>query len=128
MGQRVAVVGAIPARYGSTRLPGKALLPLAGRPMIEHVYRRVARSAEALDRVVVLTDDERIAEAVEGFGGDCEMTPAGVRQRHRPHRLGGAAVERGGGDQRPGRRAADRSRRAGRRGRGTWSSIRRIRS
>jgi 3-deoxy-manno-octulosonate cytidylyltransferase (CMP-KDO synthetase) len=69
------IVGAIPARYGSTRLPGKPLLPIAGRPMIEHVYTRVAR-ARGLERVVVLTDDERIARAVEGFGGDCEMTPA----------------------------------------------------
>jgi 3-deoxy-D-manno-octulosonate cytidylyltransferase len=43
--------------------------------MIEHVYTRVAR-ARGLDRVVVLTDDERIAQAVEAFGGDCEMTPA----------------------------------------------------
>ena len=68
-------MGAIPARYGSTRLPGKPLLPIAGRPMIEHVYTRVAR-ARGLARVVVLTDDERIARAVEGFGGDCEMTPA----------------------------------------------------
>lgn len=68
-------MGAIPARYGSTRLPGKPLLPIAGRPMIEHVYTRVAR-ARGLDRVVVLTDDERIARAVEDFGGECEMTPA----------------------------------------------------
>ena len=68
-------MGAIPARYGSTRLPGKPLLPIAGRPMIEHVYARVAR-ARGLDRVVVLTDDERIARAVEGFGGEWEMTPA----------------------------------------------------
>jgi 3-deoxy-manno-octulosonate cytidylyltransferase (CMP-KDO synthetase) len=68
-------VGAIPARYGSTRLPGKPLLPIAGRPMIEHVYTRVAR-ARGLSRVVVLTDDERIARAVEAFGGEWEMTPA----------------------------------------------------
>jgi len=68
-------VGAIPARYGSTRLPGKPLLPIAGRPMIEHVYTRVAR-ARGLERVVVLTDDERIVRAVEGFGGEVEMTPA----------------------------------------------------
>lgn len=67
-------MGAIPARYGSTRLPGKPLLPIAGRPMIEHVYTRVAR-ARGLDRVVVLTDDERIAEAVRSFGGEWEMTP-----------------------------------------------------
>ncbi|HYX24509.1 MAG TPA: 3-deoxy-manno-octulosonate cytidylyltransferase [Thermoanaerobaculia bacterium] len=69
------MVGAIPARYGSTRLPGKPLLRIAGRPMIEHVYTRVAR-ARGLDRVVVLTDDERIARAVEAFGGEWEMTPA----------------------------------------------------
>lgn len=68
------VVGAIPARYGSTRLPAKALLPIAGRPMVEHVYRRAAQ-APGLDRVVVLTDDERIAAAVRGFGGEVEMTP-----------------------------------------------------
>lgn len=67
-------MGAIPARYGSTRLPGKPLLPIAGRPMIEHVYARVAR-ARGLARVVVLTDDERIARAVEAFGGEWEMTP-----------------------------------------------------
>lgn len=69
------IVGAIPARYGSTRLPGKPLLPIAGRPMIEHVYGRVAQAA-GIDRVVVLTDDERIARAVEAFGGSWEMTPA----------------------------------------------------
>jgi 3-deoxy-manno-octulosonate cytidylyltransferase (CMP-KDO synthetase) len=72
---RSAVVAAIPARYASERLPGKALRLLAGRPMIEHVYRR-ARQAEGLDRVVVLTDDERIAAAVTGFGGEVVMTPA----------------------------------------------------
>lgn len=69
------IVAAIPARYASTRLPGKPLLELAGRPMIEHVYRRAA-AAEGVDRVVVLTDDERIVEAVRAFGGECEMTPA----------------------------------------------------
>ncbi|HYU31046.1 MAG TPA: 3-deoxy-manno-octulosonate cytidylyltransferase [Thermoanaerobaculia bacterium] len=74
-GSGSGIVGAIPARYASTRLPGKPLLPIAGRPMIEHVYERVAR-ARGLDRVVVLTDDERIARAVEAFGGAWEMTPA----------------------------------------------------
>ena len=72
---RSGLVAAIPARYASTRLPGKPLLRLAGRTMIEHVYRRT-RQAPGLDRVVVLTDDERIAGAVEGFGGEVEMTPA----------------------------------------------------
>ena len=69
------IIGAIPARYASVRLPGKPLRLLAGRPLIEHVYRR-SREAPSLSRVVVLTDDERIAEAVAGFGGECEMTPA----------------------------------------------------
>ncbi|HYO15858.1 MAG TPA: NTP transferase domain-containing protein, partial [Thermoanaerobaculia bacterium] len=64
----------MPARDGSTRRPGQPLLPIAGRPMIEHVYARVAR-ARGLARVVVLTDDERIARAVEAFGGEWEMTP-----------------------------------------------------
>jgi 3-deoxy-manno-octulosonate cytidylyltransferase (CMP-KDO synthetase) len=71
---RKAVFGAIPARYGSTRLPAKALVELAGRPMIEHVWRR-ACSAPGLQRIVVLTDDERIADVVRGFGGEVEMTP-----------------------------------------------------
>ena len=69
------MIGAIPARYASTRLPGKPLLEIAGRPMIRHVVERATR-ADGLDRVVVLTDDERIAEAVTAFGGEVEMTPA----------------------------------------------------
>lgn len=69
------VIGAIPARYGSTRLAAKALVDLAGRPMVEHVWRR-AKAARGLTRVVVLTDDERIARVVAGFGGEAEMTPA----------------------------------------------------
>lgn len=68
------IVVAIPARWGSTRLPGKPLAELAGRPMIEHVYRR-ARAARGPAQVVVLTDDQRIADAVEAFGGTVLMTP-----------------------------------------------------
>ena len=71
---RGAIIGAIPARYGSTRLPGKVLMKIAGRPMLEHVWRRASQAAE-LERVVVLTDDERIAEAAAAFGAACEMTP-----------------------------------------------------
>ncbi|MEL7059154.1 MAG: 3-deoxy-manno-octulosonate cytidylyltransferase [Acidobacteriota bacterium] len=67
--------GAIPARFASTRLPGKPLIELAGEPMIRHVVRR-AEEAGVFERVVVLTDDERIASAAESFGGDVEMTPA----------------------------------------------------
>ncbi|MCM3880865.1 MAG: 3-deoxy-manno-octulosonate cytidylyltransferase [Vicinamibacterales bacterium] len=66
-------VAVIPARYGSTRIPGKALADIDGRPMVEHVYRRAA-AAHYVDRVIVATDDERIAEAVRRFGGDVRMT------------------------------------------------------
>ncbi len=63
---------AIPARYASTRLPGKPLRLLAGRPLIEHVYRQ-ARASGALE-VVIATDDARIREVAEGFGATVCMT------------------------------------------------------
>jgi 3-deoxy-manno-octulosonate cytidylyltransferase (CMP-KDO synthetase) len=69
----VNIVVVIPARYGSTRLPGKPLVSLAGKPMIQRVYER-ARMAERADRVIVATDDERIVKAVESFGGEARMT------------------------------------------------------
>ena len=68
-----SVLAVIPARYHSTRLPGKPLADIAGRPMIEHVYRR-AQAARLVDAVLVATDDERIADAVAGFGGVACMT------------------------------------------------------
>jgi 3-deoxy-manno-octulosonate cytidylyltransferase (CMP-KDO synthetase) len=71
-------VAVIPARYASTRFPGKALADIAGRPMIEHVYRR-ASAAHNVDAVVVATDDTRIADAVARFGGDVRMTRASHR-------------------------------------------------
>ncbi|HWP99206.1 MAG TPA: 3-deoxy-manno-octulosonate cytidylyltransferase [Vicinamibacterales bacterium] len=67
------VVAVIPARYGSTRFPGKPLADLAGRPIVEHVYRRVA-ACEAIGAVVVATDDERIRAVVEAFGGRAVLT------------------------------------------------------
>ena len=70
-----SVAGIIPARYASTRLPGKPLKPILGKPMIQHVYERCAASA-ALDHLYVATDDERIRDAVEGFGGKAVMTRA----------------------------------------------------
>ena len=63
---------AIPARYASTRLPGKPLRLLAGRPLIGHVYRRALASG-ALE-VVIATDDARIREVAEGFGATVCMT------------------------------------------------------
>jgi 3-deoxy-manno-octulosonate cytidylyltransferase (CMP-KDO synthetase) len=73
---RVVVV--IPARYGSTRLPGKPLVTLAGKPMIQRVYERV-KLARRVDRIIVATDDERIVKAVEAFGGEARMTRADHR-------------------------------------------------
>lgn len=67
------VIGIIPARYGSTRLPGKPLLDIGGKPMVQWVYE-VAREASLLERVIVATDDRRILEAVEAFGGEARMT------------------------------------------------------
>lgn len=69
----VKVVALIPARWGSTRFPGKALTPLLGRPMIEHVYRR-ALTIEGLDEVWVATDSKEIEMAVANFGGRVLMT------------------------------------------------------
>ena len=65
----------IPARYASSRLPGKPLVPLAGKPMIQHVWERVRR-AQKVSRVLVATDDERIRRAVTEFGGEAVMTRA----------------------------------------------------
>ncbi len=65
----------IPARWGSTRFPGKPLAMLAGRPLVQHVVEAALRSG-AFERVVVATDDERIAEAVSRFGGNVERTSA----------------------------------------------------
>ncbi len=62
----------IPARYASSRFPGKPLAMLSGKPMIQHVWER-ARASKA-DRVLVATDDERIFNAVKNFGGDAVMT------------------------------------------------------
>ena len=70
MGDPVAV---IPARYASTRLPGKPLAPIDGRPMIQWVYER-AQAADGIGRVLVATDDARIADAVRGFGGEVAET------------------------------------------------------
>jgi 3-deoxy-manno-octulosonate cytidylyltransferase (CMP-KDO synthetase) len=70
---REQVVAIIPARYASSRFPGKALVDLAGKPMIQWVYERTAQAA-SVGRVLVATDDERIAQVVEGFGGTAVMT------------------------------------------------------
>ena len=68
-----SVVGIIPARFASTRFPGKALAIINGKPMIQHVYENASK-AKLLDKVIVTTDDKRIYNAVVDFGGNVEMT------------------------------------------------------
>jgi 3-deoxy-manno-octulosonate cytidylyltransferase (CMP-KDO synthetase) len=72
-----SVVAVIPARYGSVRFPGKVLALLDGKPIIEHVARRTA-AAKTVDRTIVATDDQRIADTISGpigaFGGEVVMT------------------------------------------------------
>jgi 3-deoxy-manno-octulosonate cytidylyltransferase (CMP-KDO synthetase) len=68
-------VGVVPARFASTRLPGKPLLEIAGKPLIQWVYEAASR-ATCLERVVVATDDERIFRTVLDFGGQAMMTRA----------------------------------------------------
>src|SRR5947209_13190331 len=72
------VVIVIPARFGSTRLPGKPLISLTGKTMIQRVYER-AKMAKRAHLVVVATDDERIVKAVQEFGGEAKMTRADHR-------------------------------------------------
>lgn len=74
----MSVLAVIPARYGSTRFPGKPLAKIAGRMMVERVWR-IAAAAPGVDRVVVATDDTRILEAVEAAGGEAVMTDEACR-------------------------------------------------
>ncbi len=67
------ITAIIPARYASTRLPGKPLLDIAGKPMVQHVYER-AKTSGLVNRVIVATDDSKIFDAVKKFGGDAVMT------------------------------------------------------
>ena len=63
----------IPARYGSTRLPGKPLAMIGDKPMIQHVYEQVSKAME-IEQVIVATDDQRVYDAVVAFGGQAMMT------------------------------------------------------
>jgi 3-deoxy-manno-octulosonate cytidylyltransferase (CMP-KDO synthetase) len=72
------VVVVIPARYASVRLPGKPLVSLAGKTMVQRVYER-AKMAQTVHRVIVATDDQRIIDAVKAFGGEAKMTRADHR-------------------------------------------------
>ena len=74
----MSVLVVIPARYASTRFPGKPLALMGGKPMVQHVYEGAAR-ARGVDEVVVATDDERIIAAVARFGGKATMTDPNAR-------------------------------------------------
>ena len=65
------ILGIIPARYASTRFPGKPLADINGKPMIQHVYEK---AAQKLDEVLVATDDERIVSCIKGFKGNVILT------------------------------------------------------
>ena len=66
-------IAIIPARYASTRFPGKPLVSIQGKPMVQHVYEKVTQS-ELFQKVIVATDDNRIQRAVEEFGGEVALT------------------------------------------------------
>jgi 3-deoxy-manno-octulosonate cytidylyltransferase (CMP-KDO synthetase) len=88
-------IAVIPARYAATRLPGKPLVSLAGKPMIQRVWERAAQ-ASRISRVIIATDDERILKAAAGFGAEAVMT----RSEHRSgtERVAEVAAHIGGGE------------------------------
>lgn len=71
-------IGIIPARYGSTRLNGKVLAEIAGKPMLAHVYEN-AKAASSLDRVLIATDDQRIFDVARSLGAEVQMTATSHR-------------------------------------------------
>ena len=89
-------IGIIPARYASTRFPGKPLAMLGGKPVIQRVYEQVSG---VMDDVLVATDDERILKTVEGFGGKAVMTRAdhksGTDRCYEGLRIAGQTIRRG---------------------------------
>lgn len=85
----------IPARLNSSRLPGKVLLPIQGKPMVEHVWR--AACASQADEVLIATDDDRVADAARGFGANVVMTAAAHQSG--TDRLAEVAAQRGWSDE-----------------------------
>ncbi|MFC1553639.1 3-deoxy-manno-octulosonate cytidylyltransferase [candidate division KSB1 bacterium] len=71
-------LGIIPARYWSTRFPGKPLAPISGKPMIQRVYEQAVKAKKLTD-VIVATDDDRIVECIEEFGGKYVMTESNIK-------------------------------------------------
>jgi 3-deoxy-manno-octulosonate cytidylyltransferase (CMP-KDO synthetase) len=77
MASKKNIIGVIPARYASTRFPGKPLVQIKGKPMIVHTYEN-SKKSKLLNEVLVATDDNRILEAVEKAGGKAVMTPSNL--------------------------------------------------
>lgn len=75
MSKKQKVIGVIPARYDSSRFPGKILAEINGKPMIQRVYEQAEKS-RLLDQIIVAADDKRVLECVEAFGGNLVMTSA----------------------------------------------------
>lgn len=73
---RTRILGVIPARFASSRFPGKALAFLSGKPMIQHVWERTQQARYLQGNVLIATDDAQIADVVRGFGGRVQMTRA----------------------------------------------------
>lgn len=72
------IIAIIPARYGSVRLPGKVLLEIDGKPIIQYVYENVSKS-RLIDDIIVATDDQKVVDAVESFGGRAILTPSELK-------------------------------------------------
>jgi 3-deoxy-manno-octulosonate cytidylyltransferase (CMP-KDO synthetase) len=73
MSKKTKIIGVIPARYGSSRFPGKIIASIAGKPMVQRVYEQSAKS-ELLDDLIVAVDDQRVYDVVSAFGGKVLMT------------------------------------------------------
>ena len=72
------IIAVIPARYASTRFPGKVLKDICGKPMIQHVYERVSK-VSSIQRIIMATDDKRILQTAQKFGANAEMSPKNCR-------------------------------------------------
>lgn len=93
MHRKIKVLGVIPARWGSTRLPGKPLKNIKRKPMIQRVWENASKS-KLIDQLIVATDDKRIFDAVKRFGGEAVMTSK--RHRSGTDRIGEIAKWRNG--------------------------------
>src|ERR1700688_546315 len=89
-------IAVIPARYSATRLPGKPLVSLAGKPMIQRVWEQ-AGQAKRITRVIIATDDERILKAAAAFGGEALMTR--LEHRSGTERVAEVAAHMAAGDE-----------------------------